>query len=61
MFLGKTPRRRQWREPVTLPAATVDAILTVVVPLTNLTGARIAGADLIALSRPDCSVPALRQ
>ena len=64
--------------PVTLPAATVDSILSaavstvvtplvnqldagVVKPLANLTGTRIAGADVIALSKPHCSVPVLRQ
>jgi uncharacterized membrane protein len=64
--------------PVTLPAATVDTILSaatttvvtplvntldsqVVMPLADLVGARIAGADLIALSEPNCSVPVLRQ
>ncbi len=33
----------------------------VVKPLASLVGARIAGADVIALSRPSCSVPVLRQ
>ena len=33
----------------------------VVKPLASLVGARIAGADVIALSKPSCSVPALRQ
>ena len=33
----------------------------VVKPLANLTGTRIAGADVIALSKPHCSVPVLRQ
>jgi len=33
----------------------------VVQPLANLTGTRIAGADVIALSKPHCSVPVLRQ
>ncbi len=33
----------------------------VVQPLAGLTGVRIAGADVIALSRPHCSVPVLRQ
>jgi hypothetical protein len=64
--------------PVTLPTASVDAILSavtaavvtplvnsldtqVVMPLADLAGARIAGADVIALSRPNCSVPVLRQ
>ena len=59
MFLGKAPRRRQWREPVTLLVDSLQG--PVVVPLTNLAGARIAGADLIAPSTPDCSVPVLRQ
>ena len=30
-------------------------------PLAGLVGARIAGADVIALSKPNCSVPVLRQ
>jgi hypothetical protein len=30
-------------------------------PLADLAGARIAGADVTALSRPNCSVPVLRQ
>lgn len=64
--------------PVTLPAATIDSILSaavatvvtplvnqldagVVTPLANLTGTRIGGADVIALSKPHCSVPVLRQ
>jgi uncharacterized membrane protein len=64
--------------PVTLPAETIDGILSaavstvvtplvnqldagVVKPLANLTGTRIAGADVIALSKPHCSVPVLRQ
>ncbi len=64
--------------PVTLPAATIDTILSavtsvvvtplvssldtaVVKPLANVAGARIAGADVIALSHPHCSVPVLRQ
>jgi uncharacterized membrane protein len=33
----------------------------VVMPLADLAGARIAGADVIALSKPNCSVPVLRQ
>ena len=33
----------------------------VVQPLANLAGARIAGADVIALSKPHCSVPVLRK
>ena len=33
----------------------------VVMPLAGLVGARIAGADVIALSKPNCSVPVLRQ
>jgi hypothetical protein len=33
----------------------------VVKPLASLVGAKIAGADVIALSRPSCSVPVLRQ
>ena len=33
----------------------------VVKPLASLVGARIAGADVIALSKPSCSVPVLRQ
>ena len=33
----------------------------VVMPLAGLVGARIAGADVIALSKPNCSIPVLRQ
>jgi hypothetical protein len=33
----------------------------VVQPLANLVGARVAGADVMALSRPHCSMPVLRQ
>lgn len=63
---------------VTLPASTIDQILTavtttvvtplvssldsgVVQPLADLTGTRVAGADVMALSRPHCSVPVLRK
>ena len=54
----------------TILAAAVSTVVTplvnqldagVVKPLANLTGTRIAGADVIALSKPHCSVPVLRQ
>ena len=57
MCLGMTPCRRQRRES---GSAAIE-LAQVVVPLTSLTGARIAGAHLIALSTPNCSVPVLRQ
>ena len=50
MFLGKTPCRRQ-RWP--LPPQRLDTAYP--------GGARVAGADFTALSRPDCPVPVLRQ
>jgi uncharacterized membrane protein len=54
----------------TILNAAVSAVVTplvnnldagVVQPLANLAGVRIAGADEIALSKPHCSVPVLRQ
>jgi hypothetical protein len=50
MLLGKTPCRRQRRQS---PQQRLDSPYVL--------GARDAGADLIAPSRPDCSVLVLRQ
>jgi hypothetical protein len=50
MLLGKTPCRRQRRQS---PQQRLDSPYAA--------GSRAAGADLIALGRPDCSVPVLRR